>query len=70
MPAWKQEFMKMLMELLMEHSYLRDQMAGLGHPAGMVEPTEMLSDESRCPVQRLKNLFKRKPKPVPSKVLS
>lgn len=32
MPAWKQEFMKTLMKLLMEHSYLRDQMAGIGHP--------------------------------------
>jgi anaerobic magnesium-protoporphyrin IX monomethyl ester cyclase len=32
MPKWKQEFMKTLMKLLMEHSYLRDQMAGLGHP--------------------------------------
>lgn len=32
MPAWKQQFMKTLMKLLMEHSYLRDQMAGLRHP--------------------------------------
>ena len=36
MPAWKQEFMKCLMKLLMEHSYLRDQMSHLaateGHP--------------------------------------
>jgi anaerobic magnesium-protoporphyrin IX monomethyl ester cyclase len=32
MPAWKQKFMKSLMKLLMEHSYLRDQMAGLEHP--------------------------------------
>jgi anaerobic magnesium-protoporphyrin IX monomethyl ester cyclase len=31
MPAWKQEFMKSLMKLLMEHSYLRDQMRDL-HP--------------------------------------
>ncbi|MEI7728127.1 MAG: radical SAM protein [Verrucomicrobiota bacterium] len=37
MPPWKQEFMKTLMKLLMEHSYLRDQMAGLGHPSGMAE---------------------------------
>ena len=29
MPAWKQQFMKSLMKLLMEHSYLRDQMADL-----------------------------------------
>jgi anaerobic magnesium-protoporphyrin IX monomethyl ester cyclase len=34
MPAWKQEFMRSLMKLLMEHSYLKDQMAGLGHPGG------------------------------------
>lgn len=36
MPPWKQEFMKILMKLLMEHSYLKDQMKGMGHP-GMVE---------------------------------
>lgn len=70
MPAWKQEFMKSLMKLLMEHSYLKDQMVGLGHPAEMAEPAVILSSESRCPVQRVKNLFKRKPKPVPIKVLS
>lgn len=29
MPEWKQTFMKSLMKLLMEHSYLKDQMAGL-----------------------------------------
>ncbi len=29
MPPWKQEFMKSLMKLLMEHSYLKDQMAEL-----------------------------------------
>jgi anaerobic magnesium-protoporphyrin IX monomethyl ester cyclase len=29
MPGWKQEFMKALMKLLMEHSYLREQMAEL-----------------------------------------
>jgi anaerobic magnesium-protoporphyrin IX monomethyl ester cyclase len=33
MPAWKQSFMQSLMKLLMEHSYLRDQMAALGHPS-------------------------------------
>jgi len=33
MPAWKQSFMKSLMHLLMEHSYLRDQMKGLAHPS-------------------------------------
>lgn len=32
MPPWKQEFMKSLMQLLMEHSYLKDQMKGMGHP--------------------------------------
>jgi anaerobic magnesium-protoporphyrin IX monomethyl ester cyclase len=36
MPAWKQDFMKTLMKLLMEHSYLRDQMAALGHPGEVV----------------------------------
>ncbi|MEI6564041.1 MAG: radical SAM protein [bacterium] len=34
MPAWKQTFMKSLMKLLMEHSYLKDQMVGLAHPGG------------------------------------
>jgi len=29
MPTWKQEFMKLLMKLLMEHSYLKDHMADL-----------------------------------------
>jgi hypothetical protein len=29
--------MKSLMELLMEHSYLRDQMKGLGHPVEVIE---------------------------------
>jgi anaerobic magnesium-protoporphyrin IX monomethyl ester cyclase len=42
MPAWKQEFMKCLMKLLMEHSYLKDQMALL-HPkdfmAGSMAPS-------------------------------
>lgn len=33
MPAWKQDFMMRLMKLLMEHSYLKDQMAAMGHPA-------------------------------------
>lgn len=33
MPAWKQAFMKTLMKLLMEHSYLKDQMAAMGHPS-------------------------------------
>lgn len=37
MPAWKQKFMGTLMKLLMEHSYLRDQMAGMGHPQRMSE---------------------------------
>ncbi len=35
MPAWKQAFMKSLMKLLMEHSYLRDQMTGMGAPSGL-----------------------------------
>lgn len=32
MPAWKIEFMRSLMHLLMEHSYLKDQMKAIGHP--------------------------------------
>jgi len=70
MPSWKQDFMKSLMKLLMEHSYLKDQMAGLDQPAGMAEPTEIRSAASRCPVQRFKNLFRRKPRPVTSEVLT
>ena len=41
MPAWKQEFMRSLMHLLMHHSYLKDQMgdlAHLGHPHGAHSP--------------------------------
>ena len=38
MPAWKQKFIKSLMHLLMEHSYLRDQMTGLGHPDSSAPP--------------------------------
>lgn len=33
MPSWKQDFMKSLMKLLMEHSYLKNQMAGMAHPS-------------------------------------
>ena len=43
MPPWKQEFMKSLMKLLMEHSYLRDQMTGLGHPDAQGEAYEVKS---------------------------
>jgi anaerobic magnesium-protoporphyrin IX monomethyl ester cyclase len=32
MPGWKRDFMTKLMHLLMEHSYLRDQMRAIGHP--------------------------------------
>lgn len=38
MPAWKLEFMKTLMHLFMEHSYLKDQMKSLAHPHGAVDP--------------------------------
>jgi anaerobic magnesium-protoporphyrin IX monomethyl ester cyclase len=70
MPVWKQDFMKSLMKLLMEHSYLKDQMAGLGHPVPGTDSAEILSSDSRCPVQRFKNFFKRKPKSVPCEVLT
>ncbi len=33
MPQWKRQFMRSLMHLLMEHSYLRDQMKDIGHPS-------------------------------------
>ena len=35
MPAWKQEFMRSLMKLLMEHSYLKDEMKGLMPPQAL-----------------------------------
>jgi anaerobic magnesium-protoporphyrin IX monomethyl ester cyclase len=50
MPVWKQTFMRSLMKLLMEHSYLRDQMVGLGHGTGPGHvlpsaPAEVLAGE-------------------------
>ncbi len=33
MPAWKRDFMKTLMHLLLEHSYLSEHMRDIGHPA-------------------------------------
>jgi len=44
LPAWKQQFMKTLMKLLMEHSYLREQMTGLGHPSTTAEKDASLPD--------------------------
>jgi len=60
MPAWKQAFMKSLMKLLMEHSYLKEQMAGLEMPEGVTDAAEVFNLESKCPVQRIKNFLKRK----------
>jgi len=50
MPAWKQEFMKSLMKLLMEHSYLRDQMGDISHPA-MGGSAEIQSSTNHCPMR-------------------
>jgi anaerobic magnesium-protoporphyrin IX monomethyl ester cyclase len=58
MPRWKQEFMKSLMKLLMEHSYLKDQLAGIPNPMA----DAIAAAETKCPVTRIKNFFKRKPK--------
>ena len=63
LPPWKQEFMKSLMKLLMEHSYLKEQMAGLKMPEGMNDPAEVFNLESKCPIQRIKKFFKPNPKP-------
>jgi anaerobic magnesium-protoporphyrin IX monomethyl ester cyclase len=52
MPTWKQKFMKSLMHLLMEHSYLRDQMAGLEHPGGVPGGVD-LSSKASGPAQRV-----------------
>ena len=60
LPKWKREFMKSLMKLLMEHSYLKEQMAGLELPAGMTDAAEVFNLESKCPVTRVKNFLKRK----------
>ena len=68
LPKWKQEFMKSLMKLLMEHSYLKEQMAGLELPAGMTDAAEVFNLESKCPVTRVKNFIKRKLKFKPSPV--
>jgi anaerobic magnesium-protoporphyrin IX monomethyl ester cyclase len=70
MPAWKQEFMKSLMQLLMEHSYLKDQMTGLELPPDMKAFVDLAESESRCPVQRIKKFFKRKTKPAKTEVLT
>lgn len=61
MPKWKQEFMKSLMKLLMEHSYLKDQMADIPNPMA----DAIAAAESKCPITRLKHFFKRKPKSRP-----
>ena len=58
MPKWKQEFMKSLMTLLMEHSYLKDQMKDIPNPMA----DAIVAAESKCPITRIKNFFKFKPK--------
>ena len=70
MPAGKQEFMKSLMQLLMEHSDLKDQMTGLELPPDMKAFVDLAESESRCPVQRIKKFFKRKTKPAKTEVLT
>lgn len=45
MPEWKREFMKSLMKLLTEHSYLKDQMAELREE--MAEVREQLARDTR-----------------------
>jgi anaerobic magnesium-protoporphyrin IX monomethyl ester cyclase len=47
MPEWKQKFMRTLMKLLMEHSYLRDQMKGLGHPSSAAGAVEVQTKQER-----------------------
>ena len=66
MPKRRREFMKSLMKLLMEHSYLRDQMAGIPNPV----VDAIVAAESKCPITRIKNFFRRGRKPVPSEVLA
>ncbi|HLP77913.1 MAG TPA: radical SAM protein [Candidatus Paceibacterota bacterium] len=62
MPKWKQDFMKALMKLLMEHSYLKDQMKDIPNPMA----DAIAAGESKCPITRIKKFFKRKPKPQPA----
>ena len=47
MPGWKQDFMKSLMKLLMEHSYLKDQMAGMGHPPAAAQGARLAREDTR-----------------------
>ncbi|MCX6903992.1 MAG: radical SAM protein [Verrucomicrobia bacterium] len=66
MPAWKQQFMKSLMTLLMEHSYLKEQMAGMGHPgpsAGASPAALPLHHRTRCALPETPS------KPITSEVL-
>lgn len=70
MPAWKQEFMKSLMKLLREHSYLKDQMAGWEHPDPADEAAASANTETKCPFARLQRFFKGKLKPKHAEVLS
>jgi anaerobic magnesium-protoporphyrin IX monomethyl ester cyclase len=67
MPAWKQKFMKSLMHLLMEHSYLRDQMAGLGHPGGSSDTVEATAKAARSPRRTPAEMVAE---PITSEVLS
>lgn len=46
MPAWKRQFMKTLMHLLLEHSYLRDQMLEIGHPEARSAASSATSDSA------------------------
>jgi anaerobic magnesium-protoporphyrin IX monomethyl ester cyclase len=70
MPAWKQEFMKSLMKLLMEHSYLKDQMAGWEHPGLTPDSLEISAPKKKCPISRLRRFFKGKSDSMPAEVMS
>jgi anaerobic magnesium-protoporphyrin IX monomethyl ester cyclase len=70
MPSWKQEFMKSLMTLLREHSYLKDQMAGWEHPALAPEVSEVTGPKKQCPFTRLQRFFKGKPKTMHATAVS
>ena len=62
LPAWKQQFMRTLMKLLMEHSYLRDQMKGLEHPWAVAAPGEAPAETPAEPVKQAAVASEEKPR--------
>ena len=70
MPAWKQKFMKSLMQLLMNHSYLGAQMKAIGHPGHPGLPVTETIELSHKPNHRPHPAAKPKAELVTPEVLS